>query len=84
MIGQIRNNIDAASADFTGAGSGFASPQASAILLALAALANASGVLTNNGAGVLSWGAGGGGGGAMFILGGAEAVTFNAFNLGGA
>ena len=31
-------------------------------LTALAALADAAGVLTNNGAGVLSWGAGGGGG----------------------
>jgi hypothetical protein len=42
-------------------GPGGAFQPLSAILTALSALANAAGVLTNNGAGVLSWGAGGGG-----------------------
>lgn len=37
--------------------------QAAAILAELVSLANAAGVLTNDGSGNLSWGAGGGGGG---------------------
>ncbi len=55
---------------------GYAPLAAAPVLVALGILANAPGVLTNNGIGGLSWGAGGGGGGGSNLDGGTPSSTY--------